>query len=380
VREFRRHRSGLAFSATYQVSLRLLSLAAIAVATLDISGSARAATSTVTLSAKTGPWSEQVVEGVDPEAESFSIEVQIDPVERVGGDLQVVSGLVVGLREGKRVDNGAGGALRVDLREGSDRASFNLWHRQVSLTMQQPSPRPAGWMDNREYQHPHLLPFREGMGHRIKLVVWPDGEGSRLRLFVDFMDRPIEEQLLTERVRAGVVKLFTMRGGQELDVQQSSRFTEVAFREVTSDRARQLPSMAESVLHALDLSHPALRSVSQAIAEGNQDAALAIFLDHMRTRSEPQGQTLEEVASVVLHPNWQRIADEAVAGRYATIGYFDGFVDAWNDTQGDTHRWVLQREPLQLNWGRDNGHLNRHFHWVSLARAWQEGRDPKYSR
>ena len=41
------------------------------------------------------------------------------------------------------------------------------------------------------------------------------------------------------------------------------------------------------------------------------------------------------------------LADEAVAGRYATIGYFDGFVDEWTDTNGKTHRWVQQKEPLQ---------------------------------
>lgn len=334
----------------------------------------------VELAAKSGQWSESLVEGIVPEAESFVVEAQIDPVVREGGDLQVVAGLVVGLKNGVRVQDGEGGALRADLREGGERSAFTFWHRKTYLTMQEPNPKPPGWMDNRDYQHPNELPFREGTGHRIKLAVWPEGEGSRVRLFVNHFDRPMEEHLLPERIRAGVVKLFTMRGGNETDVRQTSRFSEVTFRETTAEQAIELPSMAESVLWALDFSHSAMQPVARAIQRGRMDEAKTLFLRHMRTRREPRGPTPEEVPSVVLHPNWQKIADEAVAGRYATIGYFDGFVDAWTDTKGDSHRWVLQNEPLQLNWARDNGHLNRHFHWVSMARAWQENPRPQYPR
>ena len=116
-----------------------------------------------TLVARSGTWSETVIEGVDAAAETFSIEAQIDPVEAVGGDLQVVSGFVVGMRDGERLQDGLGGQLRVDLREGAERASFNLWHRETSLTMQQPGLKPAGWMDNRDHQHPNELPSRDGL-------------------------------------------------------------------------------------------------------------------------------------------------------------------------------------------------------------------------
>ncbi|MCB1235391.1 MAG: hypothetical protein KDM91_09990, partial [Verrucomicrobiae bacterium] len=332
------------------------------------------------LEARTAWWNESIVQGVEPEAESFVIEVQIDPVEAEGGDLQVVSGLVLGLKEGERVQDGVGGQLRVDFREGGDRAAFTFWHRKTCLTMLEPNPKPAGWVENRDYQHPHVLPLREGTGHRVKLVVWPEGEGSRVRLFVDYMDRPAEEHVLPERIRAGVVRLFAMRGGQEVDLRQSSRFATLRFVEVTPEQAGQLPSIADSVLDAIDVGHPAMETVAEAMREGRKDEARSLFIHHMRRRQDPKGPTIEEVASVVLHPNWQKISDEAVAGRYATIGYFDGFVDAWTDTNGESHRWVLQEEPLQLNWARDNGHLNRHFHWVSMARAWQEKSDPQYPR
>lgn len=346
----------------------------------SLAGSCRGESPPITLPAQSGEWSESVVEGVPPDSESFVIEAQIDPVVAEGGDLQVVAGLVVGLKNDERVQDGEGGALRVDWREGGERSAFTLWHRKTNLTMLLPDPKPPGWMDNREFQHPHLLPFREGIGHRIKLTVWPEGEGSRVRLFVDFMDRPAEEHVLPERIRAGVVKLFTIRGGNEPEVRQTSRFSEVTLLETTAEQARELPSMAESVLRAIDISHPAMQPVARAIQKGRMDEAKVLLLRHMRTRREPRGPTLDEVASVVLHPNWQKIADEAVAGRYATIGYFDGFVDAWTDTNGDSHRWVLQKEPLQLDWAHDNGHLNRHFHWVSMARAWQQKNEPKYPR
>lgn len=334
---------------------------------------------TTQLSAQSGHWSESVVEGIAPDAESFVIEARIDPVFAEGGDLQVVAGLVVGLKSDERVQDGSG-PLRADLREGGERSAFTFWHRKTCLTMLEPDPKPPGWMDNRDYQHPNELPFREGAGHRLKLAVWPEGEGSRARLFVDHFDRPMEEHLLPERIRAGVVKLFTMRGGNETELRQTSRFSEVRFATMTSEEASQLPSMAESVLEALDPDHPAMQPIAESIQQGRMDEAKALLLHHLRTRIEPRGPALEEVPGVVLHPNWQKISDEALAGRYATIGYFDGFVNAWTDTNGDSHPWVLHKEPPQLNWARDNGHLNRHFHWVSMARVWQEKNEPKYAR
>ncbi len=293
-----------------------------------LSASLAAAEPLVSLSARSGAWSESAFAGVAPGAETFSIETRIDPVEAAGGDLQVVAGLMIGLNEGEQVQADSNPALRVDLREGGERAAFALWHRKTCLTMLERNPKPPGWSDNGDYQHPNELPFREGTGHRVKLVVWPEGEGSRVRLFVDDLDRPVEEHVLSERIRAGVVKLFTMRGGNEPEILRTSRFAEVKFSALEAEEAPKLPSMAESVLDAIDPHHPAMRPVAEAMKEGRIEAAKSLFLQHMRTRTEPKGPTLGEVADGVLHPNWQKISDEAVAGRYATIGSFYGFVDA----------------------------------------------------
>ncbi len=347
---------------------------------LGLVGDANAQTNAIELLARRGQWSESVVDGLVPGAESFVLEAQMDPVTAERGDLQVVAGLMLGLKEGERVQDGGGGQLRLDLREGGDRAAFALWHRQTNLTMSAPNPKPPGWTDNREYQHPNELPFRDGIGHRIKLVVWPEGGGSRVRLFVDYMDRPVEEHTLSERIHAGVVKLFTMRGGLEANITQTSRFTVLRAQTVDARTAAELPPAWENGLRALDFSHPAMRPVGEAFKAGRMAEARTLFIRHMSTRSEPLGPGLEQAKTTALHPNWQKIADEAVAGRYGTMGYFDGFAEAWTDTRGETHRWVLQHEPLRLNWARDSGFLNRHFHWVSLARAWQDSQDARYAQ
>ena len=99
----------------------------------------------------------------------------------------------------------------------------------------------------------------------------------------------------------------------------------------------------------------------------------------MRTRTDPPGPTWEHVSDRQLVSNWKEVADEVLAGRYGTLGFSTNFAESWTDPNGETHRWVTQADPLQLNWERENGHLNRHFHWVSLAKAWDETRDVRYA-
>lgn len=333
------------------------------------------------LAARGGEWSEEVVRGLESDAESFVVEVQIDPVAAEGGDLQVVAGLVVGLEKAAVPASEPTAGLRMDLREGSGMARFDLSHRGNPLAVREPRPKPPGWWGPvAGYLCPNELPLRDGTGYRIKLVVWPEGEASRVRLFVDFDDRPAEEHRLTGRLRAGTLKLFAMRGGAAPGVTQTSRFTVLRAERLDPRGAAELPPIWESVLRALDFSHPAMQPVGTAIRERRMDEAKALFLHHMRRRREPTGPSMKEVDSTVLHADWQKIADEALAGRYGTAGYFTQFASEWKDTNGETHPWVLQKDPLQVNWVRDNGHLNRHFHWVSLAKAWEESPQPKYAQ
>ena len=335
----------------------------------------------ITLSVSSQEWEQWPVQGIDPNAESFVVEALIDPVIAKGGDLQVVSGIVFGLQDDSIPVSKPLVSLRLHLREGAQRASFDLWNRGIPLSKQIPHPRPTGWTNpSDEYQNPAALPFREGIGHRIKIVVWPSGDGSRIRLFVDFDDRPTEDHIVDERIRAGVVKLFTTRGGQDSNVSRTSRLTLLRAESIDASDADSLPSSSDSVLAALDLSHPKMQPVARAMRQDNRKLAKKLLLEHMRTRQKPVGPSLKEAEATAYHPDWQVIADEVLANRYGTIGYFSQFASEWTDTTGQTHSWVLQQKPLRVNWPRCNGHLNRHFHWVSLARAWKANPNPEYAR
>ncbi len=331
----------------------------------------------IQLSAESRQVNSHVLSNVDPACECFSVESRIDPVKAEGGDFSALASLAIGLpnADGDRNDQ----TLMLDLREGHGRAVYTLWHRGSNLTRNEPNPKPPGWKDNGEYQHPNQMMLCGGVGHRVRIVVWPEKEGSRVRLFIDAMDRPREEHFIAERLTAGVVKLFALRGGSAGEPSRTSVFHDVEFKKLTTEKAKELPTHAEIVLRAIDPSFPAMTPVAEAYREGNAERAQRLFLEHMRTRKEPQAPTLEQTPPTVLHADWQTIADKVLEGHYGTLGYFSKFTDAWTDTNGDTHRWVLQDEPLRINWPRCNGHLNRHFHWVSLAKAWEESGDGRYA-
>ncbi len=333
---------------------------------------------TVRLQASPQETQSRVLSGPDPDAECFSIEARIDPVEVEGGDFQMLASLALGLPDdaGDRTRQ----SLMLDLREGNGRAVYTFWHRDKTLSRNEPDPKPPGWRDSGEFQHPDELMLRDGGGQKVRLVVWPEGEGSKVRLFLDEMDRPKEEHSLDERISVGVVKLFATRGGQEAEPTRTSVFSDIEFKELSVEEAQALPGFSEIVLRAIDFSHPEMAPVAAAIQKGDRELAGKLLLRHMRTRTSPKGPSLDEVEPVILHPDWKRIADETLAGRYGTKGYFTEFTDAWTDTNGDTHRWVLEEEPLRINWPRDNGNLNRHFHWLSLAKAWEATDDGRYAK
>lgn len=78
------------------------------------------------------------------------------------------------------------------------------------------------------------------------------------------------------------------------------------------------------------------------------------------------------------HPEFVTVAKEAVAGRYAKLGWWANFASEWTDADGRTHKWVLPNG--SVNWARDNGHLNRHFHWVAMAAAWRKTGEATFAK
>ncbi|MEM0925377.1 MAG: heparinase II/III family protein, partial [Planctomycetota bacterium] len=332
-------------------------------------------------SVKSQQWKHRIVPELDRSSQSFVLEFAIDPVAAQGGDVQVVAGVVIGgdgaVNSAKQWD----GPLKLQIREGAGRANYDLVHRGMLLSKVIPSPKPAGWTGpNSDYQHPTALPMRDGEGYRVKIAVWPSGEGSRLRVYVEHDDRPVEEHQLQERLSAGAIAFFAMRGGQDQELSRQCRIRLLRAESVEPSEAASRPSISDCVLDALDLSHPSMASVADAISNGDRESAKQHLLAHLRSRVHPRGPTLLEAQDTALHPDWQRIADEVLQGRYGTQGYFAGITDQWTDTTGVTHRWEIQNDPLELNWARCNGHLNRHFHWVSLAKAFEQTNDPRYVR
>jgi hypothetical protein len=326
----------------------------------------------------------QPIESVDAEAECFSVDLRVDPVIAEGGDVQVVAGFAIGVEDGFFPAEGLGpdrerAALTVGVREGSGRSAWLLWHRGNELTSFYPDPIPPGYRTDPHYQHANVRLITDDVSYQVRLVVWPDGDGSRVRLFIGSLDRPVEEHRFDKRVRAGRVVLVTSRGGQPGDPTRTSRFSNVRFIPLSVEQARRLPSHWETILAAIDRDHHAMQPVIEAADADRIDEARRLFIDHMRTRTEPPGPTWEHVSDRQLASNWQEVADEVLAGRYGTLGFSAKFAESWTDTTGQTHRWVTQEEPLQINWERENGHLNRHFHWVALAKAWDESGDARYA-
>lgn len=335
---------------------------------------------------RAAPRSHQAIplEDIDATAECFAIDLKVDPVVAEAGDVQVVAGLAIGVQDGFVPAEGLGpnrerATLTVGLREGSGRSAWLMWHRGADLIHVDPDPKPQGYGVSPDYQHSNVRLISEDNGYKVRLVVWPEDDGSRVRLFVNSFDRAVQEHRFDERIHAGKVMLVTSRGGQPGEPTRTSRFENVTFSRLSVDEATRLPSHWETVFAAIDHSSPGMQDVVAAADAGRMEDAMRLFIDHMRTRSRPPGPTWEHVSDRQLASNWREVADEVLAGRYGTLGFSAKFAESWTDTKGETHRWVIQKQPLQLNWERENGHLNRHFHWVSLAKAWDETRDDRYA-
>ena len=112
-----------------------------------------------------------------------------------------------------------------------------------------------------------------------------------------------------------------------------------------------------------------MKEVAKCWNDGQKKEAGRLLLKHFRFRSKPAGPDINEVAN---DPNYQKVADEVLANRYGTLGWGAQFADRWTDANGKVHRWVL--DDGSINWRRENGHLNRHFHWVALAKAFHDAK------
>lgn len=280
--------------------------------------------------------------------------LRIDPCLGRADD-RVVAGIEV-------VDEG-GGSLRFEIKEVATRALWTFRWPGGAFPVSAPVPRPKAWVENGKYQHPHVVSFRE-TGYPVRLALTPADSATWLRLYVEYFDRPVVDVVLSKPFRPQSAKVFSE---SEVAVENVSYFSEVT----TSVPRKGEMSHAEVLLEAIDPDHKAMNKVARAPDEMQ---AITALVQHFRTRTNLSGPPL---SAPTLHPAWQKFADAALSDTYGSKqGFFMGFAREWTDASGKVHSFAT--EDGALNWAHDPGHFTRHFHWLSLARAFQENRDAKY--
>ena len=87
-------------------------------------------------------------------ATSFLVEAAIDPTEKANGDHQAIAGLAIGLSSPDSDAFPGKGRVCFELREGTTSGFWDIWVDGVNEGRREPSPKPPGWVDNRQYQKP----------------------------------------------------------------------------------------------------------------------------------------------------------------------------------------------------------------------------------
>jgi heparan-sulfate lyase len=298
-----------------------------------------------------------------PEGMAYVLDVWIDPVVRPEGNMQVDAGFAFGLDSALAEPDpylDKGPKIAVSVREASERGFWSLFIDGVNVSK---TPTDKGNHDNREFQQPFVFAARPD-AYRLRIVGIPEADQTRLRFYFEDLFRPVEEHLVPRQVRPEHVGFYASLGGQE-EATETVGFGGLEFRPLTVEQATREPESAEAVMATLNLDHPALAEVKRHRNQGDRTKARSAFIRHMRERATPPGAPLD--SELLYARNYREIADQALQGRYGTEGFFAAFSDQFVDPDGT------------ICWERDNGHLNRHFHWCSLAKAYLETGDPRYA-
>lgn len=118
-------------------------------------------------------------------------------------------------------------------------------------------------------------------------------------------------------------------------------------------------------LQQLDLDRPELAAVKAALERGDRDAARTALVTHMRTREQP-----------LLPPIPTDAPDGVMAQADETLRHTFRLASCPPTTIGEQIRW--NEDPH--NYDQWAIALNRHFHWLSLGRAYAATGDEKYAR
>lgn len=307
---------------------------------------------------------------------AFVLEGTIDPALEPGGDPQTVAAIVIAAPR-LPADSGKPSehqAVCLALSEGAGRGHWTISIDGHNETGREPTPKPPGWYARSGYQQPNWFSQRDG-GYRLRIVGLPRRDGMLLRFFIGPVDRPVAEYEIDRRLTDAQCWLQLQQSGDSGRAGRAS--FNVTLRSAAAPDAEALPTAAELILAALDETRPEVRPAIAAFREGRPEQAVSLLLQHMRSRRHPAGPSWDEVTQQVLHPDYREIAEANLAGRYGNLGWFSQFAADWTDANGKTHARVLPDG--SINWARENGFLNRHFHWVALAKAFDDTADDRYA-
>ena len=301
---------------------------------------------------------------VVPSGMAYRFDAWIDPVKRSGGNFEVAPGFSFGLptADTNAIPYGdTSPKIAISVREQGDRGFWSLFIDGVDISA---NPADRGNHDNKEYQKPNVFAYRDGPYH-VRIVCIPEDGRTRLRLYFEDMFRPAEEHLIPRWVEPQYAGYYGTIGGKRVAT-ETVVFEKVTFCTLSREEALRVPSSAEAVLAALDLEQNALAEVRRLMGQGDAVGAQAVFDRYMRRRTTPPGAPLD--SAFLYGANYREIANEALQGRYGTKGFFAEFSDQFVDPDGSIH------------WERDNGYLNRHFHWCSLAKTYSKTKDGRYAQ
>lgn len=305
--------------------------------------------------------------------ETFAVDIHIDPTARPEGDLQCIAGFAIGLESTEGDPTMQPESIRFELREGDRRGFWDIWIDGINEPRREPSPKPPGWVDNRQYQKPWEFTPHEG-DYKLRVLCSPEGDGSRVRFYFEHFDRPVYEFKLKRKLNPGRIGFYAITGGTEAR-KNTATFRQLTVNKVDSIELMTRVSARDIVLDALDLTHPALKQVAEAIQHGDRHQAGQYLLEHLRTRKSPIGPGFKPE---YCGTNYREVADAVLEDKYGTVGPFLTFSKTYVDGAGNTQHFVDADGTIR--WDLCSGHLTRHFHWVSLAKAYSETQDKRYAQ
>ncbi len=288
---------------------------------------------------------------------ALRIDLTIDPVTKPGGSYAVDAGLSIGLPSPQTHPSPFGNTTPMvcfTIQDGAGTMRWAVTADGKNFTVPEP---PKGPFNRWNHMAHHDGPIR------LRMIVVSEKDDTLVRYYVEDLVTPAGEYRIGRRLTTNYIGVFTRLGGTDA-ASQHTAVGELSVFRMKPDDAKRTPTKIERVLYALDLDYPGLEEVKAAMEAGDLKKAATEFSRHVRTRKAPVGPPLEPA---LYGTNYLEVANHALVGRYGTQGFGAAFQR-------------LVKPNGDVDWTKDTGHMNRHFHWCSLAKAYRETRDEKYAR